>query len=56
MGVTEIARRLGCDRRRVYRLAARPDFPRRIQRLAQGSVWDGDEIEAWLIARERPST
>jgi prophage regulatory protein len=51
MGVAEIARLLGCSRRTVYRLTAREDFPRRVQRLAQGSVWCGEEIEAWMAAR-----
>jgi serine/threonine protein kinase len=46
-GVTEVAAILGMSRQRVARLRERPDFPDPIAELAQGPIWDLDEINAW---------
>lgn len=48
MGAAEIQERLGVSRRWAYTLITRYDFPRPYQTLRMGSVWDADDIEAWI--------
>lgn len=54
-GVTEVAELLGVSRQRLAKLRERLDFPDPIGNLAQGAVWDLDEVEAWHGAGSRPS-
>ena len=52
MGNHEISEMLGSiSRQRVYQITRRADFPRPIARLAQGKVWLGDQVEAWIAER-----
>jgi serine/threonine protein kinase len=46
-GVTEVAEILEVSRQRVAKLRDRSDFPDAIAEIAQGPIWDLDEIEAW---------
>ncbi|MGD9526417.1 MAG: serine/threonine-protein kinase [Dehalococcoidia bacterium] len=46
-GVTEVAEILGVSRQRVAKLRERNDFPDAIAEIAQGPIWDLDQIEAW---------
>ncbi len=46
-GVTEVAEELGLSRQRLAKLRDRPDFPSILGELAQGPVWDLDEVRAW---------
>ncbi|MFC7532216.1 helix-turn-helix transcriptional regulator [Actinoplanes sp. GCM10030250] len=48
VGAHEIREMLGVSRQRAYQLAGRPDFPKPIAKLAQGKIWDLDDIEAWI--------
>jgi hypothetical protein len=51
VGVSEAARILGWDRRRVATYVARGAFPEPLARLASGRVWRRDDVEA--LARDR---
>jgi predicted DNA-binding transcriptional regulator AlpA len=53
MGAAEIQARLRISRQRAYQLVTRKDFPDPYQVLAMGSVWDRDDVEAW-IKKHRP--
>lgn len=53
MGAWEIRQRLGYSREWVQRLIARRDFPAPYQTLRMGSVWDAEDVEAW-VAEKRP--
>lgn len=53
MGAWEIRQRLGYSREWVQRLIARRDFPEPYQTLRMGSVWDADDVEAW-VREHRP--
>lgn len=46
-GVTEVANLLGVSRQRLLKLRERADFPDPIGDLAQGPVWDLEEIASW---------
>jgi predicted DNA-binding transcriptional regulator AlpA len=49
VGVPEIAQRLGAHRRTVYRWwKDRDDFPRPLERLSSGPVWDWEDIDHWF--------
>ena len=48
VGAQEIRDMLGVSRQRVYQLAGRSDFPRPVAKLAQGTVWLSEEVEAWI--------
>jgi predicted DNA-binding transcriptional regulator AlpA len=49
MGAHEIRARLGgVSRQRTYAITRRADFPAPVARLGQGTVWNGDEVEAWM--------
>lgn len=47
MGRSEIALRLGVDRRKVYAITRRPGFPEPC-RIRAGDVWVTDDVEAWI--------
>ncbi len=55
-GVAEVAEILGVSRQRVAKLRDRNDFPDPIGQIAQGPIWDLDEVEAWAGSDLRPST
>lgn len=46
-GVTEVAELIGVSRQRLSKLRERPDFPDPIGELAQGPIWDLEQVEAW---------
>lgn len=46
-GVSEVADILRVSRQRVAKLRERNDFPDPIAEIAQGPIWDLDQIEAW---------
>lgn len=48
MGAYEIRQRLGYSRGWVQRLITRRDFPEPYQVLRMGSVWDAEDVEAWI--------
>jgi len=55
VGATEGARILGVSRQRFYELQEqREDFPRPVQVLGRGSLWDAAELERWGKTRHRP--
>lgn len=51
VGVTEIAERLGWDRRRVSTYIARGSFPEPLAKLAGGRVWRWEDVERVAIER-----
>lgn len=53
MGAWEIRQRLGYSREWVQRLITRRDFPEPYAVLKMGSVWDAEDVEAW-IREHRP--
>lgn len=53
MGAAEIGARLGVGRNRVYQITRDRDFPAPYQTLAMGSIWQVEDVEAW-IAKHRP--
>ncbi|MEV8504455.1 DNA-binding protein [Actinoplanes sp. NPDC051475] len=56
MGAHEIRLRLGkISRQRVYQITSGSDFPKPVADLAQGKVWLGSQVEAW-IAEHRPDS
>ena len=47
-GLAEIASLAGVSRQRAGQLAAHPDFPQPVQRLAMGPVWREADVQAFL--------
>jgi len=43
----------GVSRQRVYQITTRKGFPDPVATLAQGKVWDAEDVERW-IAENRP--
>ena len=56
VGLTEIARMLGVSRQRAHQLAQTDDFPRPAAELANGRVWEIDDVDAWMREREQRGT
>ena len=49
MGSHEIRIRLGgVSRQRTYQITCRDDFPRPVADLAQGKVWQAEDVEDWI--------
>ncbi len=53
VGVTEAARIMGWDRRRVITYVDRGAFPQPLAALASGRVWRRDDVEAFARDRAR---
>ncbi|MFM8944809.1 MAG: hypothetical protein ACKOI0_06175 [Actinomycetota bacterium] len=53
VGVTEAARLLGWDRRRVATYVERGAFPEPVAHLASGRVWRRADIETYAASRRR---
>lgn len=53
MGAGEIQERLGVTRQRAYIIVSRRDFPAPYQVLKMGSMWDAEDVEAWM-RKHRP--
>jgi len=53
-GLAEVAGLAGVSRSRAGQLAAHPDFPEPVARLAMGPVWREDDVKAFLAAPRRP--
>lgn len=47
-GLAEVASLAGVSRTRAGQLAAHPDFPEPVARLAMGPVWREDDVKAFL--------
>ena len=54
MGAAELCERLGVSRQRTYKIAERPDFPKPVAKLGQGTVWLTEEVEAWMKVHRPP--
>lgn len=54
MGVGEIARRLGVDRRRAATISRRKGFPAPVAKLSLGRVWLVSHVEAWAVEQWDP--
>lgn len=54
MGAAELCERLGVSRQRTYKIAERPDFPKPVAKLGQGTVWLTAEVEAWMKVHRPP--
>jgi predicted DNA-binding transcriptional regulator AlpA len=56
VGTHEIRVRLGgkISRQRIHKLTNRHDFPKPVAELAQGKVWLGADVDAWITAH-RPT-
>jgi len=53
-GLAEIASLAGVSRQRAGQLAAHPDFPEPVQRLAMGPVWLEADVKKFLAAPRKP--
>lgn len=53
-GLAEIASLAGVSRQRAGQLAAHPDFPGPVQRLAMGPVWRESDVLRFLATPRRP--
>jgi len=53
-GLAEIAGLAGVSRTRAGQLAAHPDFPKPVDRLAMGPVWREDDVQKFLDAPRKP--
>lgn len=53
-GLAEIAALAGVSRSRASQLAAHPDFPEPVQRLAMGPVWTEADVEKFLATPRTP--
>jgi predicted DNA-binding transcriptional regulator AlpA len=52
-GIREIAEIAGVSPQRANQLAAKPDFPKPLDRIAAGPVWDRAEVRAWVKKRAK---
>ncbi|GAA0454225.1 hypothetical protein [Streptomyces olivaceiscleroticus] len=52
-GLTEAAQVMGITKQAAARALKRAGAPRPLADLAQGPVWDLDEIETWNASRRR---
>ena len=48
MGTAEIGQRLGVGRSRAHAITRDRTFPAPYQTLTMGSVWDANDVEAWI--------
>lgn len=53
MGAAEIQERLKVGRARAYQIVSRRGFPEPYAVLKMGSVWNAEDVEAW-IRENRP--
>lgn len=53
-GLAEIAGLAGVSRQRAGQLAAHPDFPEPVDRLAMGPVWLESDVKAFLATPRKP--
>ena len=53
-GLAEIAGLAGVSRQRASQLAAHPDFPHPVDRLAMGPVWRESDVQAFLNTERKP--
>jgi prophage regulatory protein len=43
----------GISRQRTYQITSKAGFPKPLAELEQGKVWEGAEVEAWIVANRR---
>ena len=53
-GLAEVAGLAGVSRTRAGQLAAHPDFPEPVDRLAMGPVWRESDVRAFLAVPRKP--
>ena len=53
-GLAEVAGLAGVSRTRAGQLAAHPDFPEPVQRLAMGPVWLESDVTKFIAAPRKP--
>lgn len=53
-GLAEVASLAGVSRQRAAQLAAHPDFPEPVQRLAMGPVWRESDVVKFLAVPRKP--
>lgn len=53
-GLAEIAGLAGVSRQRASQIAAHPDFPKPVDRLAMGPVWRESDVEKFLAVERKP--
>lgn len=53
-GLAEIAGLAGVSRQRAGQLAAHPDFPEPVARLAMGPVWREADVKKFLATPRKP--
>ena len=53
-GLAEVAGLAGVSRTRASQLAAHPDFPAPVDRLAMGPVWRESDVTAFLAVDRKP--
>lgn len=54
VGAAEIAELLDdISRQRVTQLTSRPDFPKPVAVLKMGKVWDIEDVQEWIDARNK---
>jgi len=53
-GLAEVASLAGVSRQRAGQLAAHPDFPEPVQRLAMGPVWREADVVKFLATPRKP--
>ena len=50
-GIREVAEIAGVSPQRANQLAAKKDFPKPLDRIAAGPVWDRSEVVEWVKKR-----
>jgi predicted DNA-binding transcriptional regulator AlpA len=53
-GLAEVASLAGVSRQRAAQLAAHPQFPEPVDRLAMGPVWREADVKAFLAVERKP--
>jgi len=53
-GLAEVASLAGVSRQRAGQIAAHPDFPAPVQRLAMGPVWVEADVKKFLAVERKP--
>lgn len=53
-GLAEVASLAGVSRTRAGQIAAHPDFPEPVQRLAMGPVWLEANVQKFLNTERKP--
>ena len=52
-GPAEVMKRLNISRQRLTQLQSRPTFPKPLDKIAAGYIWDAADIERWIASTAR---